>query len=158
MIFTDVYERTIDEKNRTQIPAPYRNGLDPERDGRAFYVVPGERDHTLSFYPERYFERRIESIRTDDVPGSEALDFEQMFFSLASRVEMDKQGRVVLPERQLAMVDLGKEVCIAGADYRFDIWRKSAYEAYMGNAVDQRSAMHAFLRGRGRRAPESEVT
>lgn len=148
MIFTDVYERTIDDKNRTQIPAPYRNGMDPEIDGTAFYVVPGERNHTLSFYPERYFERRIESIRTDDIPGSEALDFEQMFFSLASRVELDKQGRVVLPERLLAMVDLGKEICIAGADYRFDIWRKSAYENFIRDAVDRRSALQGFLRGR----------
>lgn len=156
MIFTDVYERTIDDKNRTQIPAPYRNGLDPERDGKAFYVVPGERNHTLSFYPERYFERRIESIRTDDVPGSEALDFEQMFFSLASRVELDKQGRVVLPERQLAMVDLGKEICIAGADYRFDIWRKSAYEDFIRDAVDRRSALQGFLRGRGTAARSKE--
>ena len=158
MIFTDAFERGIDDKHRIQIPAPYRHALESGRHGSALYVAPGQRANTLSFYPEKFFEEKATALCTHEIPGDEALDFEQMFFSLASRVELDKQGRVVLPERQLAMVDLGKDVCIAGADYRFDIWRKSAYEIYMGDAAKQRSALHSFMRGRGKRTLENKMT
>jgi len=146
MIFTCAHERTNDDKNRSQIPAPFRNAVDPERTGGAFYVVPGERENTLSFYPERYFEAKIASMRTDEIAGQDALDFEQMFFSLAGRVEMDRQGRIVLPERQLSMVDVGTEVYITGAHYRLDLWRKSSYEAFLAEVGSRRSVLQNFLR------------
>lgn len=146
MVFTGAYERAIDEKNRIQIPAPFRNAVDPERNGGAFYVVPGERDNTLAFYPEKYFDQKVASMRTDEIAGPEALDFEQMFFSLASRVEMDKQGRLVLPERQLSMVELGTEVYITGAHYRLDLWRKSDYDKFIKEVGSRRSVLQSFLR------------
>ena len=149
MLFTDAYERTIDEKKRVQIPAPFRNAMDPEQDGSAFFAVPGERSQTLSLYPENYFKTKVGSMHLDRVPGSDALDFEQMFFSLASRVEPDKQGRIVLPERQLSMVDLGSEVYLCGAHYRIDVWPKAVYESFLREVSSRRSALQSFLRMSG---------
>ncbi len=145
-IFTDAYERTIDEKNRIQIPAPHRNILDADRQGAALYVVPGERSNTLSLYPEEYFEQKVGSVRTDEIPGADALDFEQMFFSLASRVEMDRQGRLVLPERQLAMTGLGKEVYVTGVHYRLDVWNKADYESFLREVASRRGKLQSFMR------------
>lgn len=146
MLFTDAYERTLDEKNRLQIPAEYRNAMEPERDGTAFYVVLGERNNTLSLYGENYFAERAEAIRSDEIPGPEALDFEQLFFSSASRVEADRQGRIVLPERQLALVDLGTDLYVTGSYQRLDIWRKSDYESFVKDAAARRAALQGFLR------------
>ena len=123
--------------------------MDPERDGSAFFIVPGERANTLALYPENYFKSKVASMRLDEVPGSDALDFEQMFFSLASRVEPDKQGRVVLPERQLSMVELGSEVYLCGAHYRIDVWPKRDYEAFLREVASRRSALQSFLRMSG---------
>ena len=145
-IFTDAYERSVDEKNRIQIPAPHRDVLDRERQGAVLYVVPGERAQTLSLYPEDYFVRKVEALHTDEIPGDDALDFEQMFFSLASRVEMDRQGRLVLPERQLAMTELGKDVYVAGARYRIDLWNKDAYESFLRDVGSRRAKLQSFLR------------
>lgn len=146
MLFTDAHERTIDEKNRIQIPAPYRDELDPDRSGAALYLVPGERSRTLSIYPQKYFEERMRSIHTDQIPGQDALDFEQMFYSMASRVEMDKQGRLVLPERQLQAAELGKDVYITGASYRLDVWNKGDYEAFIKDVAGRRTQLQGFLR------------
>lgn len=146
MIFTDAHERTIDEKNRIQIPAPFRDTLDPDRQGAYLYVVPGERSRTLSLYPARYFEDRVRSIHTDQIPGPDALDFEQMFYSLASRVEMDKQGRLVLPERQLAAGELKKDIYITGANYRLDLWNKADYETFLRDVSERRTKLQSFLR------------
>lgn len=150
MIFTDTYERTIDPKNRIQIPAEFRNGLDPEVDGDTLYLCPGERRNTLSLYPSRKFEARVKALRTGEIAGDESLTFEQVFYSLVSRLEMDKQGRVVLPERQLSMVKLGKEITLAGANDRIDVWRTSEHREFVTANFEQRwHELHGFLRQAG---------
>ena len=150
MIFTDAYERTIDARNRIQIPAEFRNGLDAEADGDVFYLCPGERKNTLSLYPSRRFEALVNALRTGRITGDESLAFEQVFFSLVSRLEMDKQGRVVLPERQFSMVKLGKEITLAGANERIDVWRASEYKEFVTANFEQRwHQLQRFLRTAG---------
>lgn len=150
MIFTDAYERTIDAKNRIQIPSEFRNGLDAEVDGDAFYFCPGERKNTLSLYPSRRFEERVQALKTSRIAGDESLAFEQVYYSLASRLEMDKQGRMVLPERQLAMVSLGKAITLAGANDRIDVWRTSEYQEFVSANFEQRwHQLQKFLRMAG---------
>lgn len=147
MVFTDAYDRTIDAKNRIQIPAPFRNAMDPERHGEAFYLCPGERRNTLSLYPERTFERRAEQLRTEQISGEDSLTFELLYYSLASRLEMDKQGRVVLPERQLSLVDLGREIALTGACTRIDIWAAAEYAEFQRTEFAARWAhLQKFMR------------
>jgi len=147
MIFTDAHERTIDAKNRIQIPSEFRNGLDPEVDGDAFYLCPGERQNTLALYPSRRFEQRVKALRTGNIAGDESLAFEQVYYSLASRLEMDKQGRMVLPDRQTSMVNLGKEITLAGANDRIDIWRTAEYREFITGAFEKRwHQLQRFLR------------
>jgi DNA-binding transcriptional regulator/RsmH inhibitor MraZ len=93
------------------------------------------------------FEADAEELRTDQVSGDDALTFEQLYYSLASRLEMDKQGRVVLPERQLSLVELGSEITLAGAGLRIDIWSTAQYREFVKQTVTSRwSDMHQFRR------------
>jgi division/cell wall cluster transcriptional repressor MraZ len=131
MAFTDAYERTLDSKNRTQIPADFRNAMDPAIHGETFYLCPGERPNTLSLLPEKYYEELAEHMRTDLLDGDDAESYEILFYSLSKPLDMDKQGRVVLPDRQLAMVDIGKEITFAGVNKRIDIWATAEYRAYI---------------------------
>ncbi|MCB9850391.1 MAG: hypothetical protein H6817_06765 [Phycisphaerales bacterium] len=147
MVFTDAFERTIDAKNRIQIPAEFRKVMDPEVHGDAFYLCPGERTNTLSLYPERTFHARAEQLRTEEISGEDSLAFEQLYYSLASRLESDKQGRVVFPERQLSLVKLGKEITLAGANTRIDIWNTAEYAEFMQNEFAARwSGLQTFMR------------
>ncbi len=154
MVFTDAYERTIDAKNRIQIPAQFRSTMDPEIDGVGFYLCPGERRNTLSLYPERAFQLRAKQLRTEAISGEDSLAFEQLYYSLASRLEMDKQGRVVLPERQLSLVDIGKEVTLAGASTRIDVWSTAEYREFLRSSFasrwpDLQKFMRSTLEQRG---------
>lgn len=131
MAFTDAYERTLDAKNRTQIPADFRNVLDPAIHGETFYLCPGELPNTLSLLPEKYFDEQAELLRTDLLDGDDAESYEVLFYSLSKRLDMDKQGRVVLPDRQLAMVDIGKEITFVGVNKRVDVWSTEEYRAFV---------------------------
>jgi DNA-binding transcriptional regulator/RsmH inhibitor MraZ len=80
-----------------------------------------------------------------DSPDS--LDFEQSFFASVLRQELDGQGRVTFPEELLRMCDLGREVVLAGAKVRIDIWRKADYQAFCETDKSQRwETFRKFMR------------
>ena len=89
----------------------------------------------------------MRALRTGRIAGDEALAFEQVYYSLASRLDMDKQGRVVLPERQLSMVNLGKQITLAGANDRIDLWQIAEYKEFIAGNFEQRwHQLQRFLR------------
>jgi MraZ protein len=98
--FTGQFERTIDAKNRIQLPSQLRSAMDEERDGNLLYVTLGEHSGTLSIFTEKGFEELAARTETEFQSGPDALRFELQFYGLASSVEMDKQGRFVLPTAQ----------------------------------------------------------
>src|SRR3989337_914177 len=97
--FTGQYDRTIDDKNRIQLPSKLRSAIDPERDGEGLYVTLGEDRGTLSIFTERGFEELAGRIETEFMPGPDSGKFELQFYGLASHLDIDKQGRFVLPDR-----------------------------------------------------------
>jgi len=133
-IFTGQYERTIDAKNRVQLPSQLRTVIDPERDGNGVYVTLGEYRGTLSIFTERGFEELAARIETEFMPGPESRRFELQFYGLASRTEMDKQGRLVVPDRLRTKARLGEAVFLVGQKNRIDIWNREDLERSM--AID----------------------
>jgi len=129
-LLTGSYEYTIDAKNRMSIPSQIRNQLDIERDGARFYLVPGSSPGTLSIYPEKTFRRRHERRPSPEIPHEDLLTYTQVFYSMATLLEVDKQGRVLLPERHLRLAGIGGEVYITGAGDHLDLWSKADYEKF----------------------------
>ncbi len=129
-LFTGAFEHTIDAKNRMSIPSQIRHQMDPERDGKRFYLVPGARPGTLSLFPERTFQRRQQAWPSPEIPHEDLLNYTQVFFSMATLLEVDKQGRVLLPEHPLKHVGIEREVFITGAGDHLDLWNKSDYEKF----------------------------
>lgn len=133
-IFTGQYDRTIDAKNRFQLPSPLRRAIDEERDGSGIYITLGEHRGTLSIFTERGFEALAARMETEFLPGSESRRFELQFYGLASYVELDKQGRVVLPDRLVKKARLEAEVVLVGQKLRIDLWNRRDLDRSM--AID----------------------
>ena len=112
MVITDRFDHVIDDKNRLAIPSPIRNAMDPEVDGKAFYLVPESR--YLQLIPEKLFERLSQQTQTGLMPSPEVAKARRLVFSNASRVEPDKQGRVIVPDRYMAD-SKGRDPIAAGA-------------------------------------------
>ncbi len=113
MLFTGEYEYTIDAKQRLAIPAEIRSRLNPERDGLAFYVTAGPND-ALWLWPERTFERMAGAIEASLLPAEEMMEFDEITFPTARRLEMDKTGRVRLPKPMLEAAGIQSKVVILG--------------------------------------------
>ena len=113
MLFTGEYEYTIDAKQRLAIPAEIRSRLNPDRDGLAFYVTAGPND-ALWLWPERTFERMAGAIEASLLPAEEMMEFDEITFPTARRLELDKTGRVRLPKPMLEAAGIQSKVVILG--------------------------------------------
>jgi len=131
-VFTGQYERTIDAKGRIQLPSQFRAAIDPERDGPGLYIQLGEFRGTLALYPERAFEELAGRIATEHMAGPESRRFELQFYALASHVDVDNQGRFVLPERLRKKAKLGEEIYLVGQKRRIDVWNRADLDRMMG--------------------------
>ena len=131
-IFTGQYDRTIDSKNRVQLPSQLRAAIDIERDGSGLYITLGQHRNTLSLFTERSFEELAARIETEFMPGPESRRFEVQFYGLASFVDIDKQGRIVLPDRLRRKARLGEEVYLVGQKLRIDVWNRVDLDRSMG--------------------------
>lgn len=128
MLFAGHYEHSIDPKNRLALPAKFRRNLDDERDGKGFYIVPGQPPTTLWLYTERHFEQLAGRADSTLIPDDDQLRFEQVFFPWAELVEPDGQGRILLPEKMLRRAKLGREVVICGVRDHLEIRPRGEFE------------------------------
>ena len=115
------YEHTIDDKNRLTLPARFRDSF---ADGA--FVTRGM-DGCLYVYPRDEWERQSEEIRAIDQLSLEGRRMRRFFFSGASEDRPDKQGRISIPAALAERAQLGREVVVAGAYDRLEIWSKAAW-------------------------------
>lgn len=113
MLFTGEFEHTIDAKQRLAIPSEIRTRLDPEQHGTRFYLAPGS-NGSLWLWPERTFEQLAAALERSLVPADDMMQFEELLFSQSVLLDMDKTGRIRLPERVLSEYGLGPRVIIVG--------------------------------------------
>jgi MraZ protein len=131
MIYTGTYELAVDPKNRLSIPANIRAQMDPEKDGTRLYLVPGVRKGTLALYADRYFERYAEEYHASLIANDEKEDFEQVFYAMATMLDIDKQGRVVLPQRVMEYAGIGRKVTLAGQRDHMVVWNRDRFDEFM---------------------------
>lgn len=126
--FIGEYELTIDEKNRLLVPAEIRREIVPERDGEAFILKVGS-NSKLTLYLEKPYQGFLDQVPSDVAPDPRLQRFELMHFATALRVPMDKQGRILLPDRLLKRTRTGRDVTLLGVNNRLEIWNREDWEA-----------------------------
>ena len=152
MVITDRHDHVIDDKNRLAIPSQIRNAMDPERDGSGFYLVQEER--YMQLIPEKLFERYAEQTPTGLMPAPEVARVRRFLYAQSSKLDPDKQGRVILPDRFMkdskspdpfAKVLLDREVTLVGNGDRIDLWNRGDFAAHMRETVADRLGIQATL-------------
>lgn len=123
-MFIGEYHHSLDEKGRLQIPVKFR------RDLQKGAVVTRGLDNCLFIYTEA--EWNILATKLARLPISQAKSraFSRLMLAGAMELEIDKQGRVVLPEYLRIFGGLKKSVVIAGLYNRLELWHKDTWEKY----------------------------
>jgi len=136
LLLTGEYEHTIDEKGRLFISNKLRGQIDSDEHGSNFYLVLGA-NGVLCLYPERYFQRIALTTAPGKVAPDETVSFERMSFALSSRVELDKQGRLLVNEKLRKRARLGSNVTLVGVRDHIEVWNNSSWEKYVSEHMAQ---------------------
>ena len=123
-MFFGEYEHTIDAKGRVIIPARLREAL-----GEQFMITKGL-DGCLFVYPMDQWAAFEEKLQALPLNQPSARAFARFFFSGAMEGELDKQGRVMVPPNLREYGKLSKDIVIAGAGTRLEIWDKEVRAQY----------------------------
>jgi MraZ protein len=99
------YETSIDKKRRLVLPAEVRYGMDPQRDGRSFFVFIGK-NLRIWFYPRKQYIQLVSNVKVGLIPSDDNLELYEALVGDAFELEWDKQGRVIVPERLLRRAHL----------------------------------------------------
>ena len=116
------YNHTLDTKGRLIIPAKFREVLGEE------FVVSKGMDGCLFVYANddwHAFEQKLTSL---PLINKESRQFARFFLAGAATVEVDKQGRILLPAHLREFAGLEKDVVLVGVGSRVEIWSKDKWE------------------------------
>ena len=126
-LFFGEYPLTVDDKGRLLIPADVRKEMNPERDGEGFFLIVGS-NHRPWLYPELGYQALVSTLTSELMPGDDMLEFDRMNFSMASRLNWDKQGRSVLPAKIIERTKLGRDVTMIGVRDHLELVNTDQWE------------------------------
>ena len=126
IMFIGEYTHNLDEKGRIAIPVKFRRELSKGA------VVTRGLDNCLFLYTATEWAKLAEKLATLPVSQANSRAFSRLMLAGAMDVEVDKQGRVVLPEYLRTFAGLKKNIVIAGLYNRAEIWDEEKWNAYKG--------------------------
>ena len=124
-MFMGEYNHTIDAKGRLIVPAKFREIL-----GDNFIVTKGL-DGCLFVYPNDEWTRFEEKLKSLPLSNKNARQFTRFFLAGAAACEVDKQGRILLPQVLREFASLEKDVVLVGVASRIEIWSRERWDESM---------------------------
>ncbi len=118
------YVHSVDVKGRLIVPSKFRESL-----GETFVITRGL-DNCIFGYPMDEWRKLEEKLKNLPMTKKDARAFARFFFSGATEVELDKQGRINIPATLIQYANLEKECVVLGVSSRIEIWAKEAWDTY----------------------------
>jgi len=140
-VFTGEYRHTIDAKGRLAVPARFRADLA----GQAY--VCRWIDGCLAIFPRLEWEDLALQIRgLSRVGDARAREFTRYVFSTAYPVDIDSQGRVLVPAGLRELVGLEADAVVVGMNDHVEVWPPERWSSY-GEPMNQPDEFAARLAG-----------
>lgn len=138
MFFGQFYHN-LDDKGRLTIPARYRDLLVPE----GAYIMQGF-DQNLMVQPSAIFEGIAHHISQMSVTDPTARMLRRLVFSTADRVEVDKAGRILIPQFLRQFAGLDSSLVVVGMGDFFELWSPQAWGIQNEALQDTQVNAHRF--------------
>ena len=123
-MFIGKFEHRLEEKGRLSIPKKFRSQL------AAGAILSQGLDGCLFMYPVARWEQLINKLSQLPLTRSDARSFTRVLAYGAVEVEIDKLGRILIPDYLRQFSEL-KDICVvAGAVDRVDIWSQERFLTY----------------------------
>ncbi len=127
-MFIGEYNHAVDPKKRLALPSKFRNEL-----GKTVVVTRGL-DKCLFVYPLDVWQELAQKLGTMPIGESATRAFVRLMLAGATDVQMDAQGRVLIPDYLKDYAALDRDVIVAGLFNRLEIWDQEHWQEYKRDA------------------------
>jgi MraZ protein len=126
--FTSEYESKLDSKGRIVLPSRIKSQL-PEGEGEL--VIRRGFEPCLIVYPMVEFKKVFSKISGLNEFNEEYRKLQRNFLSGVVTVELDNNGRFLIPKNMLGYAQIDKEAILVGMGNKVEIWNPSIYEKHL---------------------------
>jgi MraZ protein len=127
MLLTGTHPRTLDDKKRLVLPKRVRDLL---HDPKTLFATPGP-DQTLWLYSQTALEELSAKLDQTPATDAEARVFRRLYFAQTEAVDVDRNGRILLPERLVQFAGLQHEVVLLGVRDHLELWDAERWQQYL---------------------------
>ena len=127
-MFIGEYRHTIDTKKRLSLPAKFRREL-----GKKVIITRGF-DNCLAVYSQKEWEKVIEKLGKLSTGRSESREFNRAVLGGAVEINLDKLGRILIPDYLKKYAKLKKNIIVCGLYNKLEIWDEQKWEVYRQKA------------------------
>jgi len=124
------YSHNLDAKGRIIVPAKFRENL-----GETFVLTRGL-DRSLFVYPEVEWRLLEDKLKQLPLTKKDARKFTRFFLSGATELEIDKQGRISIPQPLRTYANLSKQCTVIGVSNRIEIWDADEWNDYVSESEE----------------------
>lgn len=121
-MFLGQYRHNIDEKGRLTIPARFRDLL-----ANGAFVTQGF-DHNLRLLTEEAFTSLYQKLSQLNTADSTTRELRRLLFANASQVEIDRIGRILVPQFLRDTAGLSSDAVIVGVGDSIEIWSPESWD------------------------------
>ncbi|PIQ85414.1 MAG: cell division/cell wall cluster transcriptional repressor MraZ [Candidatus Omnitrophica bacterium CG11_big_fil_rev_8_21_14_0_20_45_26] len=130
-MFYGEYQHAIDNKDRLIIPAKFRE-IFKENYAEKFFITRGL-DRCLFMFPEEEWREQERKFKHIPFTRQESRKFNRLYFSGASEVICDKQGRILIPTYLKSYAEIKTDVVVIGVSDRIEIWSKEKWDTFFND-------------------------
>ena len=123
-MFIGEYKYNLDNKNRLALPAKFRKLF---KEGA---VITKGLDNCLFIYTSKEWNKLVDKLANLPISQAKSRAFSRMLLAGAMDVNLDGQGRVILPDYLKEFASLNKTVVIAGLYNRLEVWDDKLWTKY----------------------------
>jgi MraZ protein len=139
-MFLGQYQHNIDSKGRLTIPVRFRELL--STDGA--YVTRGF-DHNLMVLTSQTFDEIYSRVNRMSMTDPMARLLKRLIFGSAERVDLDKNGRILLPQFLRDVAELNGDAIIVGVGDYFEIWKPDIWSQQVVQLQDDEANAQRFV-------------
>ena len=129
-MFLGQFQHNLDDKGRLMIPARYRELL-----AAGAFITQGF-DKCLMVMTDNYFKQVYDRINAMNLADGTARLLRRLILSSAYPVEVDKVGRILVPQNLRQVIMLENEAIVAGQGEYFEVWTPAAWNDQMSQLQD----------------------
>lgn len=126
-LVTGEFKNTLDDKGRLSLPAKLRGGLSTN----VLVVTQGVDKCLWLFTPERWTALSDQLFSTTSLFHQQARIIQRRIIAPAQEVEIDKAGRIAIPQSLREYAGLSKDCVVLGITKRLEIWDVDSYKTWL---------------------------